>query len=195
MGEVVRHDLVLVELGDRELAVGQARMREVRDRGVDDGCQQVDGRDRGLVLVGAHARTIPTGRSGRRMSVAAARLRLDGRARSCPEGWSSSARPWSGRPSTRVSLTPLGTGDVPGRRGPGETLVAGGWVLLLDELPLEPDRYRDRGFEREAGHDLTAAGRVGPADRMEQVGLLGQVPARRRGGRTRRGRGTRRRRR
>ncbi len=67
--EVVRGHLLLVELVDRQLAVANARVGQVRDGAVDDRRRQID-RDEGLpFLVRAHARTIQTGRPAGGMRV------------------------------------------------------------------------------------------------------------------------------
>ncbi len=69
VGQVVRDHLVLVELVDRQLGAVEARLREVRDRGVDDFGRHGDGRPGRPFLIGAHARTIPTGSRAGRMRV------------------------------------------------------------------------------------------------------------------------------
>ena len=65
--EVVGDHLVLVQLRDGELPVGEALVREVRHRAFDEGRRQLDRDVRRPFLIAAHARTIPTGRPGGRM--------------------------------------------------------------------------------------------------------------------------------
>ena len=108
VGEVVRDHLVLVELGDRELAVVEARLREVRRPRCRRRRPAGRPRPRPRCLVGAHARTIPTGsppaacvpRPALRLTVVAVGRRC-GRS----SAWSrrSWARPWRSGSSRRSS--------------------------------------------------------------------------------------------